>query len=325
MFLLVCVVLLIFPQEATIGAREGLEVAFETVVPAILPFAVFSSAVIYSGAAVKIGKVLSPLWRFLGLNPFGVVAFISGLLGGYPTGCKAVCDMYEQGIINRNSAEKMLSYVNNGGIVFAINILGNTAFNSSSAGVCAFLSAAVASLIAGCVFGREKGRSEYSVETKKTPLLGALGKAIASGGTVVMNIVASFVVFYALSEALKMEKVPLIDGLCEITKGIFYSGKADNLALATFFFTIGGLGVFAQSAALCAKHDLKLNCCIKGKLISAPIAYMMIKFWRSGKEIMLFSYIVLIAVCAAFVLLRKIKQKQAPGCLLKIICLQENR
>lgn len=311
MFVLVLIVLLVFPNAAQEGAKEGLKVAFESVIPSVVPFAVVSSALIYSNAAEKIGNLINPLFSKFHINPYGAVAFFTGLLGGYPTGCKTVCDMYREGIVDKAECEKMLAYVNNGGVIFAINVCGSMAFGSKRAGLAVFFVSALSSFITGLFLARSTETVAMQHRTnKKMPLMAILGRSVASGGSVIINIASSFVVFYALINALGLKRLPLLAGMCELTKGIMYSGELKLLPLAAFFFTFGGIGVLAQSAALCSEYDISLKKYVAGKIIAAIIAfvimYAFVNMPFAGKEILLFSVCAFVAVIGAIKLIKKL-------------------
>lgn len=312
MFIAVLFILILFPHEAQAGAMEGLKVAFETVTVAILPFAVVSSALIYSGFAKKTGDFFAPLFKRLKLHPYGATALITGLLGGYPTGCKIACEMYSEGLIDKEECEKILSYTNNGGLIFALNVCGDAMFQDKRAGVIIFSASAVSALLTGLILAR----GDYSVkrgENKKLPLMAALGKSIASGGSVVLNIVSSFIVFYAVASALRLDNVPNLAGVFEMTKGVAYAGEIKNIPLAAFFFSLGGLGVFAQSAAICSEYDIDLKKYVTGKLLQAAgafcVAYLIANRPFFGKEIVLFSFLVLVAVIFSIKAVKKLYAK----------------
>lgn len=321
MFLIVCLILVCFPESATAGAKEGLKVAFETVMPAIVPFAVLSSAVIFSRLGKVLGAFMSPVFCAMGLNGYGSVAFLSGMLGGYPTGAKAVCDMYEEGIIDKKEAEKMLGYTNLGGVIFAINILGLKAFGDVRAGVLVFLSQMIAALMTGKILGKSHtGRIDFKealeeYKTKKPPRMAVLGKSIASGGSVMMNITSAFVVFYAVMEAVRLYKLPFIEGLCEMTRGVFYAGESGSIKLAALFFAFGGISVFAQTAAVCAKHDFSLKIFFIGKSLCAVFAFMIayaVESVLKGRgDTALFTLLVGIAIVCALKLLKAVQKPTA--------------
>ncbi len=275
MFILVAIVLVLFPREATEGAIEGLKFAQEKVIVSILPFAIVSAAMVFSHTAQRLGGFFAPLFKKVRLNPYGAIAFICSLLGGYPTGCKNVCDMYREGYIDREDAEKMLCYVNNGGIIFAINIVGIEAFGNIWAGVWVFCVSAMSAFITSQIFAREKAPiAQIEIKKEKPPFWGAAGRGIASGGSVIVNIMSAFIVFYAVGNALGLYRFPFLYGVWELTKGVIYAGGIKNLPLAAFFFSLGGVSVWAQSAAVASECSMSIAKMITGKVTSAIISFL---------------------------------------------------
>jgi hypothetical protein len=107
--------LLMWPQAAAQGAREGLKLCAEVAIPALFPFLVLTSMAVSLGAAAVLGKLLlpvtGPLFRLGGASS----ALALGLLGGYPAGAQAVRSLYEQGQCSRTQAERALAFCNNCG------------------------------------------------------------------------------------------------------------------------------------------------------------------------------------------------------------------
>ena len=309
MFILMLIILIVFPFDAQIGAREGLKTAFETVIPSVLPFSVGVSALVYSGMAQKLAQLLLPLARIFGINPYGMGIFVCSFLSGYPTGCKMVCDMYKAELLDKAEAEKILAYANNGGIIFALNVCGGV-FGNQRAGLVIFLISVAATFVVAVMLGQSQAKDVCTQKNKKLPFMAVMGKAVASAGGVILNITASFVVFYALCNALKLNKLPFIEGCVEMTKGIMYAGGVKSLPLGAFFFTLGGVGVLSQSAAICSECDLSLKWYIKGKIISSLLAFLL-GYLISGdgfltKDIILFSVLALIAVGCAIRIIKKL-------------------
>ncbi|MGM9550899.1 MAG: hypothetical protein ACI3XA_01450 [Clostridia bacterium] len=308
--------LVLFPEKSAEGAIEGLQTAFEVVIPSILPFAVFSAAVVYSSLARVIGAVLSPVFNTIfGLHPYGAVALLSGMLGGYPTGCKVVCDMYEEGMITKKEGERMLSYANVGGVVFCLNVCGMTAFSSYQKGIIIYLIHILATLMAACIINKRVSlkinikEEIYLYKKQKKPLMAIMGKSIASGGMVLVNIVCAFVVFYAVIKAFQVEKIPFLCGFCEMTKGVFFASEKGSLPLGAMYFTFGGLSVFAQTESISEKYGFNLKYFYTAKALSCAIAWAMGIFYTSvshlGIEGLIFLTVTLIAVISALYLLTK--------------------
>lgn len=275
MFLLVCIVLLCFPQATASGAKEGIKTALEVVIPSVLPFLIIAQGMIYTGMCEKLSAKCAPLFTLLKLNPNAAAPFLASLLAGYPTGCKVVCEMYKDGLIQKEEAEDMLAFVNNGGVIFALNVCGQTAFSSLKSGWAVFAVQIISSLITGMILTSKRKYPQITQKERKLSFLSSFGKSIASGGSVIVNIISAFVVFYALMEAFNIKKIPFLGGLCEITKGIIKAGENNNLPLAAALFSFGGLCVFAQSASFAAEGDLKLHKFFIGKLLSFILSFVL--------------------------------------------------
>lgn len=319
MFALACLMLIFFPERSAMGAAEGVRLALESAIPSLLPFAVFSSAVISSGLAGVFAAAVSKVFtRLFNVSPYGAASFVTGLLGGYPSGVKAVCDMYEGGMIDKREAERLLSFCNNSGVVFILSAAGIGAFGSLHTGLMLYLVHIISAVVTGAVM-REGGAprgdiklsdawAEYK-KNKPSPM-SVLGKSISSSGGAMINVAASIIVFNAVISVLKLERIPLLCGLTEMTKGVFLAGEARSMPLAALFLSWGGLSVHAQTAALTAKYDFSLKRYFLGKCVSASFAFLLtsaIAFAERGgyKEIAFIGAICVLIVSASALVKRK--------------------
>lgn len=283
MFALVCVMLIFFPERSAIGAAEGIRLAFENALPSLLPFAVFSSAVISSGFASVLSAPFSGIFtRLFGVSPCGAAAFVTGLLGGYPSGVRAVCDMYERNMTDRHEAERLLSFCNNSGIVFILSAAGIGAFKSVHAGIILYITHLASAVMTGVAMRGEGGRRRVRVreaweeykKNKPSPM-SVLGRSISSSGSAMVNVVSAIIVFNAVISVLRLETIPLLCGLTEMTKGVFSAAAEKNMPLAALFLSWGGLSVHAQTAALTAKYGFDLKKYFLGKSMSAIFAFLL--------------------------------------------------
>ena len=95
LFFVVCACFALFPDKVLSGAQNGLALCINAVIPSLLPFMLVSSCIIKSGFSVPLGrftgKILTPL---TGISEDGCICFITGLLGGYGAGARAVYESY---------------------------------------------------------------------------------------------------------------------------------------------------------------------------------------------------------------------------------------
>lgn len=124
LFPLLCgiLALILDAPTASKGAREGITLCLETVVPSLFPF--FFMSVLLVGTLRNYrfvtGDFLCKAWNLpKGCESILVIA----LTGGYPIGAKTVSDACEQKMITKEDALHMIGFCNNAGPAF---ILGMT-------------------------------------------------------------------------------------------------------------------------------------------------------------------------------------------------------
>lgn len=142
------VLLVIESPLAMQGAREGLALCGQVIIPSMYPFFVISGLFVQlSGTRRRReGKVLWTLLR----QPSGALgAILLGLLGGYPMGARTAAQLMERGQITRGQAQRLQLFCVNAGPAYLIGAIGAGLIGSRKAGVILFISMALASLILG--------------------------------------------------------------------------------------------------------------------------------------------------------------------------------
>ena len=113
------------PSQAIAGAKDGLTLCFNVIVPSLFPFFVLSSLVVDLGLAAWLGRamegVMRPLFRVSGSCASAVAL---GFIGGYPVGARTALQLYEQGLCSKPEAERLLAFCNNSGPAFILGVVG---------------------------------------------------------------------------------------------------------------------------------------------------------------------------------------------------------
>ena len=91
------------------GAKNGLLLWFNTVLPTLLPFMLCSNAIVVSGAVPVLTAPFFPVLSRLGLSRQGSYALLSGLLCGYPMGPKTTADLLQSRSISLSEAKLLLA------------------------------------------------------------------------------------------------------------------------------------------------------------------------------------------------------------------------
>lgn len=118
------VIFLILDSATAIkAAQDGLTLCLSSVIPSIFPFLVLLGVLMpmLCGATPRI---LRPLARLLHIPQGSEGIFLTGIIGGYPTGAQSVYQAWKQGQLRKDDARRMLAFCSNAGPSFLFGILG---------------------------------------------------------------------------------------------------------------------------------------------------------------------------------------------------------
>jgi sporulation integral membrane protein YlbJ len=144
--------LILTPGPALAGARNGLTICGNTVIPSLFPFLVLSGFIIKSGLADRIGRLLEPATRHIFRLPgSAATALILGAVGGYPVGANAVSQLCKSGSLSKRDGERLLCFCINSSPAFIIGAVGAGLLGSANAGIILCVAHLTASLAIGLV------------------------------------------------------------------------------------------------------------------------------------------------------------------------------
>ncbi len=151
------VLLVVYSPLAAEGAREGLLICAQVIIPSLFPFFVLSGIFAMLAqrraearpAAVQNAGRLRLMQRLFGQPSAAFGTLLIGLLGGYPLGAKSAAQLYERGLVTRRQAQCLLLYCVNAGPAYVVGVVGSALMNSRKAGIIAFVSLTAASLLLG--------------------------------------------------------------------------------------------------------------------------------------------------------------------------------
>ena len=290
------------PTQAIAGAKDGLALCFNVIVPSLFPFFVLSSLVVDLGLAAWLGRAMEglmrPLFRVSGSCASAVAL---GFIGGYPVGARTALQLYEQGLCSKPEAERLLAFCNNSGPAFILGVVGAGIFGDSRVGLLLYLTHALASLVVGLLFrfygGREQKPELISrpkpIRTVTLPaaFTGAVSRALQSTlnicafvvfFAVVLRLLSAFGVLSALAGLLSLAGLEaewanrLVAGLLELSSGVASlqggAGLTGRVSLAAFMLGWAGLSVHCQVLSFLVDSGLSARVYLAGKLCHGLIA-----------------------------------------------------
>ncbi len=307
LFFFICASFALFPESVLAGAQNGLALCINAVIPSLLPFMVISSCIIGSNFARPLGallsKVLTPL---TGISNAGCVCFVTGLVGGYGAGARAISESYKEKLISKEEAESLLAFCNNAGPLFVIGTVGVGFYLSKSVGVALLIIQLITSVITARVFSGNFGkkscvRDEWNYYKKNKPHLGVLvTKSAIDSGSAIVTACVFVISFCALTEVLPFGQYSFLSGLLEVTRGCSEMSRMgiDAIPLASAFLSWGGFSVHLQANALCG-GVFSMKKYYIGKLFSAALAYLITRI--SGCDINILVILILFFVVAVLI------------------------
>lgn len=314
--ILCCIIgFLSFPSQAAGGARDGIQLCLDIIVPSLFPFFVLSTMLVEMGCADALGFLLERIMRpVFNLSGACGTAVAMGFLGGYPVGAKTAITLYEKGLCNKTEAERLLSFSNNSGPAFILGAVGVGIFANSRAGLLLYLAHTAASLTIGFLFRYYKRNDisaptgSYTAPARPVGMSRAFVRSVSSSLQSVLSICA-FVIFFtvavkmlflfgvlpAVAQGLSFLFSPLgltadsaehlLTGLIEMTSGLWsLQGSAVSLSgqisMAAFMLGWAGVSVHCQVLSFIGESGLRTWTYIVGKMLhgvlSAVYAYCMI-------------------------------------------------
>lgn len=301
--LLALAALVLCSAQAMESARYGLMLCAQMIVPSLLPFFILSSLLRQLGLPGVLGRLLAPVTeRLFGIGGAGASAFLLGVTGGYPLGAATVAQLYRDGSLTRDEAERALAFCNNSGPAFLIGAAGTGIFHSAGIGLLLYGVHVLAAVLVGMLFAPRR-RRKASAERTQIAVVSfavALPEAVRAsvqtlltvcGFVVTFSVVTGMLdaagIFPALAGALAGEfglelhfTRALLTGLLEIGTGLGamqgLAATPQNLALCAFLIGWGGVSVHCQTAAVLAGTTLKSARHTAGRFLHGVLSALLI-------------------------------------------------
>ncbi|MBR2500231.1 MAG: hypothetical protein IKB60_04040 [Clostridia bacterium] len=264
------------------AARDTLLLCAENIIPSLFPFFVMSSILIKSGFAKAAGRffsyIMKPLFSASGQS---AIAFIIGIISGYPMGAKTVSELYRTGAIPKSEAERLLPFCNNSGPLFVIGAVGTGFLGRADIGLFLYLIHLSSAVITGFFlrfFSDDKACvcNTYR-EKRNTESFGMIFSESVKSAVNSVLFVCGFVVFFATLSAPFTRLLPenslisvLIKGFLEVTIGIkdalFLTDGKIKLCLISALLGFGGICVLLQVMGIAKESGLGIKYYFWGKL-----------------------------------------------------------
>ncbi|WP_343209536.1 transporter [Anaerolentibacter hominis] len=272
-------------QTIFTGAKNGLLLWFNTLLPSLLPFMILTQVIISRQWAARISGIFYPvLHRLFGLSRNGCFPFVIGLLSGYPVGAKTCADLKRQGLISREEGQFLLSLCNNASPPFILTFVAGQCLNLPAHAFALLLLMHLSVILASVILRVcSHKRGWYFPESVRSdrgpcvPFMTALDNAIMSSFEVITKV-GGYVILFSIAVLLLKPFIPAAFlGILEITTGTAaLSGVSLSAGLAftaaAAVITFGGLSALAQTKSVLSGSGLSIRPYFLTKALAALLA-----------------------------------------------------
>lgn len=291
---MIIVLFILFPDMICEGAKTGLILWFDTVLPALLPFMILSNFLIKQNITESVSRVVYPVFsKVFGLSRAGCYPAVIGLLSGYPMGAKTTAQLYQEQMLSKEEAQYLLTFCNNASPMFLLEYIGVQCMGLEMPVV--LLGIIYGSAYLGTFFFRKKSFALGSCQKKtcafqKKSIIVSLDESILDAFVTITKIGGYIMLFSILAEIIA-KLLPVCSlakyigiGIMEITTGGAVLAKAavsENIrnGILAGLCAFGGLSSVAQTASVLEETDLSVGRYFLAKLIQALFAAVFSVLW----------------------------------------------
>ncbi len=152
-----------FPEHAFEAAVDGLNIWWNVVFPALLPFFISAEILMGLGVVHFMGVLLEPLMRPVFKVPGeGSFVMAMGLASGFPIGSILTTRLREQRLCTKTEGERLMSFTNTADPLFMFGAVAVGMFGSATIGASIAIAHYLSSLTVGLIM-RFHGRREVSL------------------------------------------------------------------------------------------------------------------------------------------------------------------
>ncbi|MEF9997497.1 MAG: transporter [Lachnospiraceae bacterium] len=295
------VCMLCFPSFVFTGARNGLLLWFQIVVPTLLPFIVLSNLLMNTSTMHYITAISAPvLQRIFKVSIPGCFAIVTGFLCGYPMGAKVISDLLKRQEISVIEGQYLLSFCNNASPMFLISFVLIQQFHKTFLILPAVFLSLLAPILCSFLFRQLhhetvahiiKIKKRASQKKSVVTFFHLLDDSMMNAFEVIVKIGGYIILFSILITLLSEESIlpnrilqqpmyQMVLPFLEITNGITLISHSSLQIEFQYIFALslvsfGGWCSIAQTMSMLEHTPLKINIYIIEKLITMLVTSLL--------------------------------------------------
>lgn len=219
-FIFIISSIIIYPQETFKSSVEGLNLWFNVVCPALLPFFICAEILIGLGVVSFIGSIFRPLMSIIFNIPGeGAFAFVMSIASGYPVGAKIIASLRNNKQCTRVEAQRMISLCSTSGPLFIIGAVSVGMLKKPEIAPLLLLSHYLSAISCGFIMKfykrKEISRINTSITNPFTEMLKyrekdsrsigqLMGDSVKNGVSLILLVGGYIIIFSVISRVIKV-------------------------------------------------------------------------------------------------------------------------
>lgn len=283
---LILIILIFNLDIVMISVKDSAILFFNKVFISLFPFMILSDILFYYDYHIFlkntfIGKFFSKIFN---INSNSTIVFILSMLTGLPNNAVYINNLLDNGEINIEDANNLLTFSYFPSISFVIGNIGILIFNNIKIGLILYFSCLFNNLLIGLYF-RKKNRNNIVTNksnNNKIDFFDMLKKSIIKAINnlyLILSIIIIFtIIINLISKYLIINKlcISILSGILEITSGINTIGVLNidfkyKLSLIIFILNFSSISIIIQSKSILSKYKINIKKILIIKLIFSLI------------------------------------------------------
>ncbi len=281
--------ILLTPNIILNGAKNGLFLWFNALIPALFPYMIISNIVIYSGLSTNINFIFYPITRILKINPSASYCILSGIFFGYPACAINACTLVNEKMLDKETASFCTCAFNNispGFIMgyFCIGMLDNSSYIPLVLFLF-YISLLLSTIIIRIFLFKKLNYTNIEPDTitakqnkQKNIIQNSIRQALTN-----ISILGGYVIIFSIIinylQMIPFKQIVIITPLFEITSGIanicsFIDDIRLRLLIIMPMLAFGGLSGIFQTFAIDCDRIIEVKKYIYSKVISCITCFV---------------------------------------------------
>lgn len=289
-------------KEVLESVIKGIDIWKNNIVPALFPFFIISHIMIDFGFVHLFKEILKPILSLFKTNSNASFVLAMSLLSGSPSNAKYTKELYLRGDLNKEEAEKTLTFTFFSSPLFILGTLSCLYLKNMKVGILILIIHIFSNFIIGILFRNygtyrqneniniKKGFKDMLLEQKNKKIMVVIVKSIKESLSTCFLILGSIIFIYVVTSTLS-DLIPTntyinatIKGVLEVTQGLLETSLLDipmrfKGTLSIMLLSFGGISIYIQIISILSDTDLSTFPYICARILHSAISGILFFFF----------------------------------------------